>query len=257
MTSPVVTRLLISSPSSTSLSSMKVRSSSAATEPASMTPRRSSSEPASVPENAARFRAKVADRALLGHLAAEHHVAVADQRRRDVEVRVGVLDEGVAGVDDLPEVLAGPGERLAELVDGRLERLLVDRLHRLGEVGQQGLGLDRGPGVLDRRSRCRPRGRAARRSAAAARRTARRRPTGCRPARSRRRGWRRSPRRCRAGRRRPRRSAPCSPPARPSRRGRSPRRRRRCRRTRRSGRPPCRCRRGRPGRGARSARRRS
>ena len=59
MTSPVVTRLLISSPSSTSLSSMKVRSSLAATEPLSMTPRRSSSEPASVPEKAARFWAKV------------------------------------------------------------------------------------------------------------------------------------------------------------------------------------------------------
>ena len=58
-TSPVVTRLLISSPRSTLFSSMKVRSSLAVTEPLSMTLRRSGSAPASVLLNSARLWAKL------------------------------------------------------------------------------------------------------------------------------------------------------------------------------------------------------
>ena len=56
-TSPVVTRLLISCPSSTSFSSRKVRSSVAVAEPESMTSRRSRSEPARVPLNSDMLRA--------------------------------------------------------------------------------------------------------------------------------------------------------------------------------------------------------
>ncbi len=206
-TLPVVTRLLIRSPSSTRFCSRKVRSWVGGDAAGVDQRRRSGSAPASTLLNAWSCAAKLRIADSRVDLAVQHGVAVADQRRRDVEVVVGGLDEGVAGVDDPLQVLAGAVEGRAELVDGGLEVLLVDRLDRLGEVGQQRVGGDREPGVLLVDHRAVVRGRGRRCAAAAGRRTAHRPRSGCRPRRGCRRGSRRSPCRCRGRRRRPRRSA--------------------------------------------------
>ena len=148
MTSPVVTRLLMRSPSSTRFCSRKVRSWVAATPPVSM---RLAQVRVGAGQHAAErleLRGEVPDRRLGVDLAVQDGVAVPDQRRGDVEVVVGGVDERVAAVDDRLEVLAGAGEGGAELVDGGLEVVLVDRLDGLGQVGQQGVGGDRETGVL-------------------------------------------------------------------------------------------------------------
>ena len=119
----------------------------------------------------------------------------------------------VAGVDDPLEVLAGAAERLAHLVDGGAQRLLVDRLDGVGEVGRAGSRSRSASGCSPGDLRVVVQVGLARRPAAAARRTARpprsgcRRRPGCRP------GSSRSRSRCRGRRRRPRRSARASRPA--------------------------------------------
>ena len=254
-TSPVVTRLLISSARSTRLSSRKVRSWLAVALPLSMTARRSSSDPASASLKSERSLAKRPDGALGGDLALEDGVAVADQSRGDVEVVVGGLDERAARVDDRLEVLAGAAEGGAELGDDRLE----DSLSTLSTV------LVCRSAACRWRSgwRCRPaRSRTGRRGTASCRPcgcsstycspTAERLPTSA----SGRRGCGRSRCRCRGGCRRLRRSAPSWRPGRRGRRGRTPRPRRTHHRSRGSARPRCRCRRRTPGRDGRSGRRR-
>ena len=108
------------------------------------------------------------------------------------KLSLAVVDERVAAVDDRLEVLAGAAEGSAELVDGGLQVVLVDRLHGLDRsVSRVSVAI--GIRVSSRRDlRVVVQERAVVASAAGARRTAHPRRTGCRPRRGRRQGSRRS-----------------------------------------------------------------
>ena len=146
VTSPVVTRLLISWPRSTLFSSRNDRSWFAVALPFSITVRRSPSLFATVVGEQRQVAGEALDRRGLVDLGGEHGVAVLQQRRGDVEVvvRRRMKESEVSTIR--PRSGPVPLNAGAELVDDRGQALLVHRVDRGVEVGQQLGGLDRRPG---------------------------------------------------------------------------------------------------------------
>ena len=198
-TSPVVTRLLIRSPRSTWFCSRKVRSwvggAAAVVDEAAQVGVGAGQRAAEQPE----LRGEVPDRADSESIWPCRTVLLSLIRAVVTsKLSLAVVDERVAAVDDPLEVLAGAAEGGAELVDGGLQVVLVDRLdgRRRGRSSSVSVAIGSpGVGLVDLRVVVRGTGR--RRAAAGARRTAHRRRTGCRPRRGCRRGCRRSRCRCR------------------------------------------------------------
>ena len=88
------------------------------------------------------------DRRALVDLGLQDHPRVADQRRGDVEVRVGGVDERGRGVDDLADARAGVVEGRSRLRDHRAQVGLRHRAHEVAHVGEDLGGGHRDLGLL-------------------------------------------------------------------------------------------------------------